>query len=93
MTREQENKMRCTKAKYVAGALAFISVALIIASFFTPPEGVVDGSVLAAVGELFGFAALFAVWEAIDRGIDAKITHGNTSIELNNPDDKKEQAQ
>lgn len=91
MTREQENKMKCTKAKYVAGALALISVALIIGSFFMPPQGVVDGSVLAAVGELFGFAALFAGWEAVDRGIDAKITHGNTTIELNNPDDKKDE--
>lgn len=88
MTREEENRMKCTKAKYVAGALAFLSAALIISSFFVPPMGTIDGSVLAAVGELFGFAALFAAWEAVDRGIDAKVTHGNTTIELNNPDNK-----
>lgn len=80
--------MRCTKAKYMAGALTLVSVGLIVGSFFVPPKGVIDGSVLAGVGELFGFAALFAGWEAVDRGIDAKVTHGQTTIELNNPDHK-----
>ena len=79
---------KCTKAKYLAAVLTFVSVGLIIGSFFVPPKGMIDGSVLAAVGELFGFAALFAAWEAVDRGIDAKVTHGQTTIELNNPDKK-----
>ena len=52
-----------------------------------PPTGKIDGSILAAVGELFGFAALFMAWEALDRGVDAKVTHGNTTIELNNDDE------
>ena len=73
----------------MAGILTLISAALIVGSFFMPPQGAIDGSVLAAVGELFGFAALFAAWEAVDRGIDAKVTHGNTTIELNNPDNKE----
>lgn len=89
MTKADENKARCTKAKYMAGILTLISAALIVGSFFMPPQGTIDGSVLAAVGELFGFAALFAAWEAVDRGIDAKVTHGNTTIELNNPDNKE----
>lgn len=76
----------CTKAKIASALLSIISVALIIGSFFVPPTGVVDSSVLAAVGEIFAFAAMFAVWEAIDKGIDAKITHGGTEIDLNNPD-------
>lgn len=66
--------------------LAVISVALIVGSFFVPPQGVIDGSVLLAVGEIFAFATLFMAWESVDRGIDAKVTHGNTTIELNNPD-------
>lgn len=78
--------MACTKFKYIAAGLTLLSAALIIGSFFVPPTGVIDGSVLAAVGELFGFAALFAGWEAIDRGIDTKVTHNGTTIELNNPD-------
>ena len=86
---EEKNRLRCTKAKHLAAALTLVSVALIVGSFFVPPKGKIDGSVLASVGELFAFAALFAGWEAVDRGIDAKITHGNTSIELNSPDPEK----
>ena len=72
----------CTKMKIAAAVLSFIAVALIVGSFFVPPMGVVDGSVLAAVGELFAFAALFALWEAVDKGIDAKVTHGDTTIAI-----------
>lgn len=67
---------------------ATISIVLIVVSFFIPPTGVIDGSVFAGVGELFGFAALWEVHLAIKRGIDAKVTHNNTTIEINN--DKNE---
>ena len=77
----------CTKAKIASAVLSVIAVALIIGSFFVPPTGVVDSSVLAAVGESFAFAALFAVWEAIDKGSDAKVTHGNTTISLDGDGD------
>lgn len=58
------------------------SISLIVASFLVPPTGVIDGSVLAAVGELFGFAALFTVIKAIEAGVDAKVTHGNTTVQV-----------
>jgi hypothetical protein len=58
------------------------SVGLIVASFVTPPMWIIDGSILAAVGELFGFAALAEVAAAIERGHSATISHGNTSIEI-----------
>lgn len=74
------------KAKTFARFLAWLSAALIVGSFFVPPMGVIDPSVMAAVGELLAWGALFMAWEAIDRGIDAKWTHGDTSVELNNPD-------
>lgn len=57
-----------------------ISVLLIVLSFFIPPLSVVDGSVLAAAGELFAFAALGAVIHAIDTGKTATIQHGSTSL-------------
>lgn len=63
-----------------------ISIVLIITAFFIPPMAVVDGSVVACVGELFGFAALWSVYIAIDKGLDAKITHGNTEVHLINED-------
>ena len=86
MSTETKNKPKCTRLKMVAIILAAIAVALGITSFFTPPSWVIDGSVIAFTGEIFAFASLFFAWESVDRGIDAKITHGGTEIELNNPD-------
>lgn len=79
-------KQFCTRLKVIAAVLAAVAVVLTVVSFFVPPRGVIDGSVLAAVGELFAFASLFMIWESIDRGMDAKITHGDTKIELSNDD-------
>lgn len=64
--------------------LTAISVALLIVSFFVPPTGVIDGSVLAAVGEMFGFSSLLTGLFAMEKGVDMKVTHGNTIIETNN---------
>lgn len=79
-------KQFCTRLKIIAAVLAAVAVVLTVVSFFVPPRGVIDGSVLAAVGELFAFASLFMIWESVDRGMDAKITHGDTKIELSNDD-------
>lgn len=62
--------------------LSAASIGLIIASFCVPPMGVIDGSVLAAIGEIFGFAALGTVIKAIDNGTSTKVSHNNTSIEI-----------
>ena len=79
---------------YIAHNLWFyifsgVAMGLIIASFIVPPTGVVDPSVLAATGEIFAFAALGAVIKAIDKGVDAKVQRGNTTLvvgDLNNSD-------
>ena len=68
--------------------LTTISIILIVTSFLLPPTGVIDPSVFAGVGELFGFAALWELHVAIRRGLDAKIQHNNTTIEIIN--DEKE---
>lgn len=62
------------------------SILLIILGFIVPPTGVIDGSVLTAVGELFAFAALGQVPALIKRGADVTLQHGETSLTLNNPD-------
>ncbi len=63
-----------------------VAIALLIGSFFCPPVGIINESVLMATGELFGFAALGTVIKAIDKGVDAKVKHNNTEVELNNPE-------
>lgn len=65
-----------------------VSAGLIITSFFIPPLAVIDGSVLAAVGELFAFAALGEVGAAIEKGHSASITHNNTTIEIKQPEEE-----
>lgn len=63
-----------------------VSAALGIASFFVPPYAVIDGSVLAFVGELVGGASLMHfvanIPAYIDAGMKAKISHGQTSIDI-----------
>jgi hypothetical protein len=77
------------KMRALATVLSLSAIVLIVAGLLMPPMGVIDGSVLTAVGELFAFAALATVWHAIDKGIDAKITHGQTTLNLTNDDDKE----
>lgn len=82
-------------SKIVFVALTVIAVGLIVGGFFVPPLGVVDGSVLKAVGELFGFAALWVIAHAIfENGANVKIEHGNTTvaIDIDDEDDDEEEA-
>ena len=62
---------------------ASISLILIVASFILPPTGMIDPSVIGAVGEITGFVALWELHIAIRKGFDAKVSHHDTSIEIN----------
>lgn len=85
-------KQNVKATKVFTAVLGAIAVGLIVAGFFVPPMGVIDGSVFIGVGEIIAIIDSFVLWESIDRGIDAKFTHKNTSIEINNPDSKNEQT-
>ena len=69
---------------------SIIGVILIVTAFLLPPLSVIDNSVLIAVGEINGFAALGAVIKAIDRGSSASIKHNNTELTINGDEDKQE---
>ena len=60
----------------------FVSVGLIIAGFFVPPMGVIDGSVLTAIGELLLFPTLLYAYRAIELGLSVKFQKGDTSLEI-----------
>lgn len=77
-------KKNVRHSKIAAIILTAISVALIVGGFFVPPMGVIDGSVLTAVGLMLAFGALFAVLDAMAMGVDAKLSHNDTTIEINN---------
>ena len=68
----------------------FISIILLTMSFLIPPTGQIDPSVLAAVGEIFGFSSLAVVIVALGRGTDVTFHKDNIDISLNNPDKEED---
>ena len=68
--------------------LTISSILLIIASFFVPPLGVLDGSVLAAVGELEGLGVLWIVLRAVEKGTGASFKKGDVEVDILEKEDK-----
>lgn len=64
-----------------------VAIGLIIGGFFAPPVGVISGSVLTAVGELFMFPTLYAAVHIILSGQDLKIKKGDLEISSNKDND------
>ena len=67
-----------------------ISLLLIIGGFLLPPMGIIDGSVLTAVGELLMFGVLAqvpALISAAKNGKSVKISKGDFSAEVTSTDD------
>lgn len=73
--------------KWVFWVCLGISIFLLITAFFVPPTAEISPSILGAVSELFAFASLATVIAAIDRGVDAKLQKGDTTIHISNPDE------
>ena len=69
---------------------SIIGLLLIIIAFFIPPTAYIEQSVLIAVGEINGFAALGAVIKAIDKGSSATFHHNGTELTINSNEDKEE---
>ena len=70
---------------YVHAAM-IVSIGLGIAAFCVPPTAVIDPSVLGLIGELTGAAAVLTFLaklpEYIEKGGTARVTKGNTTIEV-----------
>ena len=89
MSREKLEK-KCATCKIAFAVALCVSICLIVAGFLIPPTGVIDGSVLKAVGELFAFAALAVGAHALTLGYDLKIIKDGTTIDVNNNGDEAE---
>lgn len=63
-----------------------IAITIGIIAFFVPPKAEIHPSVLRYISWLFAFAALWTVFVAMIRGIDARLTHGKTSVMFGNLD-------
>ena len=62
--------------------LLAVSVFLIVGGFLLPPVGVIDGSVLSAVGLLLAFAAVAQIPEAIKAGRSIRLSKGDSTVEI-----------
>lgn len=78
--------------KIVFFACLFSSLVLLVVGFIVPPTGIIDGSVLTAVGELFGFATLATLPKVI-HGRSVELTHGKTTLSLGDDDEEKEEKE
>ena len=58
-----------------------VSIGLMVAGFCVPPTGIIDGSVLTAIGILFGFASLAQIPIIIEVAGYVKMTKGDMTIE------------
>lgn len=76
------------KCKYliIAIVLALVAITLIIAGFLVPPLGVIDGSVLTAVGEIIFLVTIFFVWDCVTKGKIAKIKKGDLEASISDND-------
>ena len=68
--------------------LSISSILLIIASFFVPPLGIIDGSVLAAVGEIEALGVLWIVMRAVEKGTGASFKKGDVEVDIKEKEDK-----
>lgn len=86
--KREENK--CCFCKIVAALCFMVSILLIVAGFIVPPTGIIDGSVLTAVGEILLFPTLTYGYRAIELGLEVKFQKGETSIEIHRDENERE---
>lgn len=65
-----------------------VSLMLIAGGFLVPPIGVIDGSVLTAVGLLLMFATIDKIPAAIKAGRSIRLQKGDFSAELSAPESR-----
>lgn len=63
-------------------ATGIVAFGLLIAGFLFPPPGVIDSSVIQAVGELLGFATIWMLPKAITAGKKIKLERGGNVLTI-----------
>lgn len=77
----KEKKHNVSPAPWTFVATLVVAVALIVGGFLVPPTGIIDGSVLTAVGELSVFGAL-AQLPAMAGRRSIRLQHHNTTLSV-----------
>lgn len=68
--------------KYIFWVCLILAAALFIGSFFCPPLGVIDPSILKAGGILVGMQALGIAGQNLANGKEVVFQHGETEITI-----------
>ena len=89
---EQADERRTYLLSRITFAVCFfVSVGLIVGGFFVPPMGIIDGSILKAVGELLLFPTLLYGYRAIELGLTIKFEKGDTSVVIHRDEKENEE--
>lgn len=59
-----------------------VSIVLIVGGFLLPPTGIIDGSVLTAVGLLLLYSVIERIPEVIRAGKSVKVTKGDFTAQI-----------
>lgn len=73
--------------------LGVISLILLIISWIAPPPMQVHESVLQAVAEIFGFASLWTIVIAIEKGTGASLRKGDLELEIQEDHEKEKEVE
>ena len=74
--------------KYIFYICLIASIVVGVVSFLLPPTGVIDPSVLKFIALLLAFSALGIAGQNLANGKDVTFKHGDTSVEINDEEDK-----
>ena len=75
---------------FVLGGIALV---LLIISWIAPPPMQVHESVLQAVAEIFGFASLWTLVIAIEKGTGASLRKGDVELEIQEDHNQEKEAE
>lgn len=64
-----------------------MSVLFATIAFFTPPQAVIDSSVIACIAEFWAFAALATVIAALDKGKNVTVSKGDVNLSVSHKED------
>ena len=86
----KEKKHNVSPAPWTFVATLVVAVALIVGGFLVPPTGIIDGSVLTAVGELSVFGALAQLPALVGHGRSIRLQHHNTTLSVGQDNSREE---
>ena len=73
--------------------LGAISLILLIISWIAPPPMQIHETVLQAVAEIFGFAALWTIVLAVEKGTGASLKKGDMELEIKEDHNQEKEAE